>query len=111
MSTCRFTQVSLHGDAMFANFDLELGVVGTMHQFVDATITPAANGWFRCSTTITSTEGQGFVVGLVTSADVVKGQTNTLATSILLAFPQMEAMQVATSYVHSYIRNQSHPGG
>ena len=84
---------------MFANFDLELGVVGTMHQFVDATITPAANGWFRYAMTIASTEGHGFVIGLVTAAYVIKGQTNTLATSILLAFPQMEAGQVATSYI------------
>ena len=44
MCTCRLAQISLEGDAMFANFDLELVVVGTMHQFVDATITPAANG-------------------------------------------------------------------
>jgi hypothetical protein len=99
MSTCRFAQISLEGDAMFAIFDLELSVVGTMHQFVDATITPAANGWFRCSMTITSIKGQGFVIGLVTAANAVKGQTNTLATSMFLAFPQMEAGQVATSYI------------
>ena len=54
---------------MFANFDLELGVVGTMHQFVDATITPAANGWFRCTMTITLTEGQGLVISLGIAAD------------------------------------------
>ena len=47
---------------MYANYDIELGVVGTMYQFVDATITPAANGWFRCAMTITSTEGQGFII-------------------------------------------------
>ena len=47
MSTCRFAQISLEGDAMFANVDLELGAVWMMHQSVDATITPAANGWFR----------------------------------------------------------------
>ncbi len=44
MSTCRFAQMSLEGDAMFANFDLELGVVGTKHQFVNPTITQAVNG-------------------------------------------------------------------
>jgi hypothetical protein len=49
--------------------------------------------------TITSTERQGFVIGLVTTADSVKGQTKPLATSILLAFPRMEAGQVATSYI------------
>jgi len=84
---------------MFANFDLELGVVGTMHQFVDATITLAANGWFRCAMTITSTEGQGCVIGLVTAAYAIKGQTNTLATSIVLAFPLMHDGQFATSYI------------
>ena len=84
---------------MFVNFELELGVVGTMHQIVDATITPAVNGWFRCSMTITSTKGQGFIIGLVTAADAIKGHTNTLATSILLAFPQMEDGQIGTSYI------------
>ncbi len=49
--------------------------------------------------TITSTEGQDFVIGLVTTADAIKGQANTLATSILIAFPQMEDGQVATSYI------------
>jgi hypothetical protein len=38
MSTCRIAQILLEGDAMFANFELESGVVGTMHQFVDATM-------------------------------------------------------------------------
>jgi len=37
-STNRYAQISLEGDAMFANFDPEMGVVGTIHQFVDATI-------------------------------------------------------------------------
>jgi len=84
---------------MFANFDLELGMVGTKHQFVDATITPAANGWFRCAMAITWTEGQGFVIGLVTAEDAIKGQTNALATSILLAFPHMEDGHVTTNYI------------
>ena len=84
---------------MFASFDLDLGLVGTAHHFVNAIITQAANNWFRCMMTITSTEGQGFIIGLITAADSDRAEVNSIATSILLAFPQMEDGQVATSHI------------
>ena len=97
--TNRYAQISVEGDSIFANFDLELGIVGTKHHSVEASITPAANGWFRCSMTIISTEGQGFVIYLVTPRNAIRAQENTLATSMFIVYPQMELGQVATSYI------------
>ncbi len=55
--TNRFAQLSVGGDVIFASFDLELGVLGTKHLFIDSIIVPAGDGWYRCSMAISSPNG------------------------------------------------------
>ncbi len=97
--TNRFAQISIGGDGIFANFDLELGVLGTKHQFVESSMVPAEDEWYRCSMGITSPNGLSFVVYLVTAANVVRAQGNTTTGSIFLCFPKFKIGQVATSYI------------
>ncbi len=97
--TNRFAQISVGGDGIFANFDVELGVLGTKHQFVESSIVTAGDGWYRCSMGITSPNGLSCVVYLVTAACVIRAQGNTTSGSIFLCFPQFELGQVTTSYI------------
>ena len=85
--TNRFAQISVGGEGIFANFDLELGVLGTKHQFVESSIVPAGDGWYRCSMGITSPNGLSFVVYLVMAANAIRAQGNTTSGSIFLCFP------------------------
>jgi hypothetical protein len=44
-------------------------------------------------------DGYFDAISLVTAAYVVRAEVNSIATSIMLAFPQMKAEHVATSYI------------
>jgi hypothetical protein len=85
----------------FANFNLDDGTVGTVGTGVSAaTITPAGNGWYRCSitgTTLAAASNAAFYV--VTSATSVSAETNTLTTSVFLYGAQLELGAFATSYI------------
>ena len=52
--TNKFAHISVGVDVIFANFDLELGVLGTKHQFVESSIALAGYRWYRCSMGISS---------------------------------------------------------
>jgi hypothetical protein len=89
----------------WANFDLEDGAVGDKGASAKATITDFGNGWYRCTMTATATDtvspdnGDGFSLRLVTSADSVRAETNSLATSVHLWGAQLEAGAYPTSYI------------
>ena len=60
----RFAQISIGNDPnAYANFDLELGVLGTKAN-VESSIIPAGDGWYRCTMTITSNLGIAFLLNL-----------------------------------------------
>jgi hypothetical protein len=91
---------------MFANFDLNTGVVGTLGTTSGtnptSSITDYGNGWYRCVINFTPNATSASVsnVAIVSSASAVRVQSNSLATSIILWGCQIETSAAyATSYI------------
>ena len=78
---------------VFANFDLNNGVVGTVGSSVTATIQDAGNGWYRCTmiaAAAATSSTNSFIVQIVSSASAARGESNSLATSVFLWGAQLE---------------------
>jgi hypothetical protein len=97
-----FGGAATFGANVWANFDLNNGVVGSIGSSTTASIQSVGNGWYRCiitgAATITTT-GNAHVVGLITSATSPANEVNTLSTSVFLWGAQLEAGAYATSYI------------
>ena len=93
---------STFGLNVWANFDLNNGLVGSTGSLTTARIENAGNGWYRCTitgaATATITSG-AFVMLLVNSATSIKYETNSLSTSVFLWGAQFEVGAYATSFI------------
>lgn len=111
------------GTAVFANFDLNNGVLGSVGTGATASIQSVGNGWYRCTMTAT-TVNTGGTIGfyLVDSATAGRAQTNTLSTGVFIWGAQLEQGVFLTSYiptttatasrlVDSYTRNNIYTNG
>ncbi len=99
-----FMQLS-HGSssAIYANFNLLTGAVGTVGASATASITPAGDGWYRCAMTFTPGASASIAIGHITSATAGYRESwaATGTESIYLWGAQLELGSTATSYARN----------
>jgi hypothetical protein len=99
--THSYIQFCTQGDVTpFANFDLDLGVVGTKAASVTSSITSVGNGWYRCTMEYTSATATTIDICLVSSDSATRRESWTaLGTeTVYLWGAQLEQRSAVTAY-------------
>jgi hypothetical protein len=89
------------GVNVWANFDLNNGVLGSVGSSATAKIENYGDGWYRCIIIATSSLATtvSFNISLITLATSSRAEVNSLSTSVYLWGAQLEAGSYATSYI------------
>lgn len=89
------------GTTAFVNFDLSNGVLGTIGSGSNGSIQSVGDGWYRCVATFTATAtaSAGLLFFMITSATSIRGESNTLSTSVYLWGAQLQEGVTATEYI------------
>jgi hypothetical protein len=93
---------SIYSATTYANFNVATGVVGDVGAGTTASIVAYGNGWYRCSMTAlanTTDSTNTFLFNIVTSNTAIRGESNTLSTSVYVWGAQIEQGAYATSYI------------
>ena len=97
-NTNNYLQIAVGGTAAdYANYDLNAGTATAFGSAV-ATITSAANGFYRCSLYTPSTVATGARFAIVSSTSAARLETNSLSTSVYIWGAQSELSTTAGTY-------------
>jgi len=86
---------------VWANFDLNNGVLGAVGSSTTASIQNVGNGWYRCIMTATATatgSAATYILNIISSSTSVRSESNTLTTSVFLFGAQLEVGAYPTTY-------------
>ena len=100
--TNNFIQLAVNSTdvTVYANYDLNNGVLGTVGAGCTATITAVPNyaGWYRCTMTWTAATISNVYMFLISTATAVRAESNTLSTTIYAWGMQCEYGPTARTY-------------
>ena len=101
--TSNFVQLAVNSTdvTVYANYDLNNGVLGTVGAGCTATITAVPNyaGWYRCTMTWTAATISNVYMFLISTATAVRAESNTLSTTIYAWGIQCEYGPTARTYL------------
>jgi hypothetical protein len=106
-NTNNFIQVvgasSAFGANVWANFDLNSGVVGSVGSSTTASIQNVGDGWYRCTAIAAAiaTTSTNIVIFLINSSTSSRAESNSLSTSVYLYGAQVEAGSYSTSLINT----------
>jgi hypothetical protein len=90
------------GSNVWANYNLDTGVVGSIGSSSTASIQSVGNGWYRCILTGLSTATTSvlpYQIVLISSATSLRAESNSLATSVFVWGAQLELGAYPTTYI------------
>jgi hypothetical protein len=106
-NTNNFIQVvgasSAFGANVWANFDLNSGVVGSVGSSTTASIQNVGDGWYRCTAIAAAiaTTSTNIVMFLINSSTSSRAESNSLSTSVYLYGAQTESGSYSTSLINT----------